>query len=125
MLEITKHVKVWISYAKFEQDHSLDFAESRRIFEEAYIHFKDNEADLKEERVMILETWLQLENSTAANKAGPRSEQAKYVQAKMPKKVKKRRKILTQQSDLSGRADDDEEGWEEYYDYVFPDDEAE
>ena len=35
------------------------------------------------------------------------------IKAKLPKKVKKRR-----------QTDDNEEGWEEYYDYIFPDDQG-
>ena len=59
---------------------------------------------------MILENWLQFECS----KEGEQSEQAKYVRTKMPKRVKKRRKV----------GESDEDGWEEYYDYLFPDDQA-
>jgi hypothetical protein len=37
----------------------------------------------------------------------------------MPKKVKKRKKITVSES-IEG--EDDDENWEEYYDYLFPDD---
>ena len=36
------------------------------------------------------------------------------VEAKMPKRVKKRRPVLGEEGEAAG--------WEEYYDYVFPDD---
>lgn len=62
---------------------------------------------------MLLEDWLQFEASE--NQGGLDSQGAKHVKAKLPKRVKKRRKI-----EQSG----DQEGWEEYYDYLFPDDQA-
>ena len=68
---------------------------------------------------MILESWYALESSINVNKAGENSEQAKFVKAKLPKRVKKRRKI--QNTNNEG---DENEGWEEYYDYLFPDDQA-
>jgi hypothetical protein len=34
---------------------------ARTVFEEAYQHFKNNEPELKEERLLILENWLKLE----------------------------------------------------------------
>lgn len=50
---------------------------------------------------MLLEKWLDID-----------SKNKKEVQAMMPKRVKRRK-------------DGEEEGWEEYYDYVFPDDQQE
>jgi len=59
--------------------------------------------------VVLLEGWRDLE------KRAPRKLQAlQEVTSMMPKKVKKRRAVAG-----SGA---DEEGWEEYYDYHFPDD---
>ena len=106
LLEITQHVKVWISYAQFEHEQAKDSKKSRAIFTRAYAHFKDIEPDLKEERVMILENWLEMEISVSAN-----STETQSVRAKLPKRVKKRRETS--------------DGWEEYYDYIFPDDQAE
>ena len=40
----------------------------------------------------------------------------KQVEDQMPRKVKKRRKAITE--------DGTDAGWEEYYDYIFPDDEV-
>ena len=48
--------------------------------ESAQSHFKTNEPDLKEERRMLLETWLNIEKA-----AGEDSEMAKAVEAKMPR----------------------------------------
>ena len=56
---------------------------------------------------MVLESWLD-----ACTVAGDDAREAE-VQAKMPKRVKKRRLV---QGD-----DGEENGWEEYFDYIFPD----
>ena len=63
LLDITQHYKVWVSFAKFEEETSKDCAKAREIYQRAYLHFKDEQPDLKEERVMILEEWLQFESS--------------------------------------------------------------
>jgi crooked neck len=77
---------------------------------------------LREERVLLLEAWRDLE------KRLPRSAQMAEQMAGltevtklMPKKVKKRRLITGSAEDEGG---DDGEGWEEYYDYQFPDDQT-
>ena len=68
-------------------------------------------SDLKEERVMLLEKWMEVDKK-----------HKKEISAMMPKKVKRRHKID------SGDVADAEEGegelggWEEFYDYLFPDD---
>lgn len=64
---------------------------------------------------MILEEWMNFETS----KGGIDSHGAKHVKAKLPKRVKKRRKVVKPSE--SGQQ---EEGWEEYYDYLFPDDQG-
>ena len=73
----------------------------------ACCHFADT--GQKEERNMVLESWLD-----ACTVAGDDAREAE-VQAKMPKRVKKRRLV---QGD-----DGEENGWEEYFDYIFPDEE--
>ena len=55
---------------------------------------------------MILENWLKMEQSVKNN-----ATQISNLRNKMPKRVKKRREV--------------DDGWEEYYDYIFPDDQAE
>ena len=87
LIIITKHVKVWISFAKFEQDNAKNYVLSHAICEKAYQYFKTEEPELKEERILIIENWSQLEGW----KNGMQSEQAKNINAKMPKRVKKRR----------------------------------
>ena len=44
------------------------------------------------------------------------------VKAKIPKRVKKRRKIKVVNQATGEEVNDGEAGWEEYYDYLFPDD---
>ena len=48
--------------------------------EQAQAHFKTNEPNLKEERRMLLETWLNIEKA-----AEDESEMVKSVEAKMPR----------------------------------------
>ena len=89
LLDITQHFKVWISYAKFEQEHSKDYLKAREVFQNGYLSFKDQFPDQKEERVMILEAWMQFEQSVG----GFDSHGAKHVKSKLPKRVKKRREF--------------------------------
>ena len=74
---------------------------ARAIFERAYEHFKNRQ--LKDERMLLLEAWQEFETEygTAATQ--------KDIEAKLPKRVKKRRQL-------------DDGTWEEYFDYLFPDD---
>lgn len=117
LLDKTDHVKVWISYAHFEinipEDDADDEGEdaedqpvsdeakarARKVFERAHRRMRD--ADLKEERVSLLNAWLSFERTHGAES------DVEAVQAQMPRKVKKRR-----------RTEDD--SWEEYFDYIFP-----
>ncbi|KAM7494323.1 hypothetical protein LguiB_028932 [Lonicera macranthoides] len=128
LLDRTKHLKVWISYAKFEasameevyQGSDLpedDVQESlreqkkqcllraRRVFDSAVNYFRTSAPELKEERAMLLEEWLNLESSFG--ELGDVS----VVRVKLPKKLKKRRQIETE---------DGPAGYEEYIDYLFP-----
>ena len=107
LLDRTGHVKVWISYAQFEgTEIGRGIEEARQVFDRAYQQLK--EEGLKEERVLLLDAWRVFEkakgNSTSVSK----------VEAKLPRRVKRKRM----------KADDDgnEIGWEEYFDYHFPDD---
>ncbi|XP_057304326.1 crooked neck-like protein 1 [Hydractinia symbiolongicarpus] len=109
LLQRTQHVKVWISYAEFEttteEEASIDKA--RVIFKRGDKTLKGE--DSKEERMLLLEAWKKFEykhGDTASQMA---------VDKMMPRKVKKRRKVQTE--DMS------DAGWEEYFDYIFPDDE--
>lgn len=119
LLQKTDHVKVWISWAQFEigvpEDDEGDEEEerpvseeakarARKIFERAYRSMK--EKDLKEERVALLNAWKSFETAHGS------PTDIEKVDAQMPRKVKKRRKL-------------DDDSFEEYMDYVFPaDDES-
>ncbi|KAI8371517.1 uncharacterized protein BYT42DRAFT_616603 [Radiomyces spectabilis] len=114
LLERTDHVKVYISFAQFElsvpyeEGDDQGVRRARKIFETAYDSMKDKK--LKEERVLLLESWKDFEENYGT------TETQEAVQKKMPKVVKKRR-----------RAPDSTEDniiWEEYFDYIFPDDEV-
>ncbi|KAI3832263.1 hypothetical protein MKX03_011978 [Papaver bracteatum] len=102
------HYKVWESYAKFEaftpikvedENHveegignllekkkqHLDLA--REIFERALKHYRENAPELKEERALLLDEWLNMESEFGS--IGDTS----LVQKKLPKKIKKRKDI--------------------------------
>jgi len=110
LLERTQHVKVWISYAQFEANSNdpdcLSFA--RNVYDRGDRSMQTS--DSKEERLLLLESWKDFEV-----RYGDELSQA-AVEKKIPRKVKKRRKVQTD--------DGSDSGWEEYYDYIFPDDES-
>ncbi|XP_034059080.1 crooked neck-like protein 1 [Gymnodraco acuticeps] len=110
LLQRTQHVKVWISFAKFELsiDGSERLQKSRQIFEEANKGMRSCEE--KEERLMLLESWSEFEKEFGSDTSMER------VQKLLPEKVKKRRKLTAE--------DGSDAGWEEYYDYIFPEDAA-
>ncbi|KAJ3376631.1 NineTeen Complex (NTC) component, partial [Entophlyctis sp. JEL0112] len=118
LLQRSEHVKVWIAYARFEYgnaengDSASDrLAAVRVIFNRAYEALrKRNE---KADRAFLVETWREFEKSFGD------ADGVKEVEAKIPRLVKKRRKVL----DEDGRGDTGI--WEEYNDYLFPDDEKE
>jgi crooked neck len=105
LLERTKHVKVYVSYAKFEADIG-ELPRARKIFEKASQQYPSN-GDCKDERVMLLEAWLQMEQQLGDEKS------LQDIEAKMPKRVKKKRPMQSEDQSVVG--------WEEYYDYIFPD----
>jgi crooked neck len=107
LLEKTGHVKVWISFAQFEGSEAGKGVEAARdTFQRAHDQMK--EAGMKEERVLLLDAWRVFEKSS-----GDAQSLAK-VDGMLPRRVKRKRM----------RTDEDgaELGWEEYFDYTFPDD---
>ncbi|KAJ3101496.1 Crooked neck-like protein 1 [Phlyctochytrium planicorne] len=117
LLERTRHVKVWVSYANFElvaTDNGESIPErlpkSRSIYKRGYDALRIENA--REERVVLLESWLSLEKQYGD------AESIKNVQGMMPRVVKKRRRI----EDEGGNGG---AGWEEFFDYIFADDEVE
>eukprot|EP00536_Pseudo-nitzschia_multiseries_P008425 jgi/Psemu1/198021/e_gw1.213.57.1 len=116
LLQKTSHVKVWISYARFEAgDIGEGMPAARAILEKAYNELK--EEGLKEERVLLLDSWRVLEQQhqqQQQQEGKGDSEHLSAVEKRLPRRVKRKRM----------RKDDDgnDLGWEEYFDYQFPDD---
>ncbi|CAI9103357.1 OLC1v1001821C1 [Oldenlandia corymbosa var. corymbosa] len=122
LLERTKHLKVWLSYARFEAEQECDLGDdehkkkqrlqrARRVFERALDYFISSAPELKEERAMLLEGWLDVESCFGVDG------NADLVRAKLPKKLKRRRRIETEDGSSAP-------AYEEYIDYFFPDEET-
>ncbi len=62
--------------------------------------------------MILLEKWLECD-----------AKSKKEASNLMPKRVKRRRQITSNQVQDVDAASAQEEGWEEYYDLIFPDDE--
>merc|ERR1719427_2181932 len=110
LLERTQHVKVWLSFGKFElqQEHDDRVEQARHVYEQANKALR--QVREKEERLMLLEAWRDFEREEGDEKS-----QAEVHQL-LPRRVKKRRKVQGE--------DGSDQGWEEYFDYIFPEDEA-
>ncbi|NXJ81554.1 CRNL1 protein, partial [Trogon melanurus] len=110
LLQRTQHVKVWISFAQFELSSRREgsLSRCRQIYEEANKAMRTCEE--KEERVMLLESWRNFEEEFGTDITKER------IDKLMPEKIKKRRKLQAE--------DGSDAGWEEYYDYIFPEDTA-
>jgi crooked neck len=134
LLQRTQHVKVWLSFAAFEaaplpgntaeggdadgaaqaegdegeESPEARHAAARGVFKRADEALRTAAPVDKEARVMLLEAWRGAE-AAAGDAAGLRD-----VEARLPKRVKRRRQITGEGGDLAGV--------EEYYDYIFPED---
>jgi len=111
LLERTKHVKVWISYAQFEKDID-DVERARQVYSQGFQALKNTE--VKEERVMLIESWKDFETKEA--QASGEDSKLQELIKKMPKRIIRRRPIKA--------PDGTEAGLEEYFDYIFPDEQA-
>ncbi|CAE7730274.1 CRNKL1, partial [Symbiodinium microadriaticum] len=112
LLDRTNHVKVWISYGQFESsDAGGGLEAARKVFSDGYASLKVE--GLKEERVLLLEAWKDVETAQSTAGGDPQS-----IAARMPRKIKMRRMA----AGAEPRAGKDAV-WEEYFDYHFPDDE--
>ncbi len=110
LLERTGHVKVWISFAQFEgTEIGHGVREARTVFQRAYDRLR--EEGLKEERVLLLDAWRVFEKTKGD------STSVASIDAKMPRRIKKKRMRNDEETGA-------EIGWEEYFDYHFPDDEG-
>jgi crooked neck len=110
LLAKAKHVKVYIAFAEYEAAIESDdnVEQARLVYEEADKEVR--KGGDKAQRLLLLESRLAFEEDVGdADFIGK-------VQAKMPRKVKRRREVF----DDAGNS----EGWEEYYDYIFPDEQA-
>ena len=65
------------------------------------------ETQNKEERVLLLDSWVAMEEGLGEE--GKPEE----VKKKQPKQIKKKRPITDEEGNTTG--------WEEYFDYIFPD----
>mmetsp|Transcript_49827 Transcript_49827/g.115697 ORF Transcript_49827/g.115697 Transcript_49827/m.115697 type:complete len:679 (-) Transcript_49827:63-2099(-) len=109
LLNKSSHVRVYIAYSEFEAQTCESMPRCREALERGVKHFKaENRGD---ERAMLLEHWLKLEKEFG-NEAS-----AEAVEKRQPKRVKKRRAVP---GETAGQ-----EAYEEYMDYVFPDDKPE
>ena len=111
LLERTSHVKVWISYGQFEASEGNfdsagvgDIVAARKVFTRGYNTLKSH--GLKEERVLLLQSWLEWENKSSNGDAAT-------VENMLPRKMKMKRKI-------NPDATDGDAEWEEYYEYQVP-----
>merc|ERR1712048_58250 len=80
----------------------------REALEKGSRHFKAE--NRPEERAMLLEHWLKVEQELGDDRT------VEAIQKRQPKRVKKRRTIP---------GEDGQDTYEEYMDYVFPDDKPE
>ena len=108
LLERTSHVKVLIGFAKFEESVS-NTEGARDVYNRAYKSTREQQRN--EECVLVLEDWLRFEKDLKNNDQKKINE----VEKKMPRKIKKKRMLNLD--------DGTDAGWEEYHDYIFPDDE--
>lgn len=110
LLEKTGHVKVWISFAQFEATPIGKGTDTARdVFQRGYEQLKAE--GLSEERVLLLDEW-----RTFEKESGDAASLAK-VDAKMPRRIKRKRM-------REGESGQELGGWEEYFDYQFPDDDT-
>ncbi|KAG2493851.1 hypothetical protein HYH03_008067 [Edaphochlamys debaryana] len=140
LLDRTKHVKVWLSFARFEaspmpvagegedgqpappppeegpESAPARAARARGVYDQAFKTLRDIAPGAKEEAVMLLEAWKAFEGEQEWSDPAERSKRVAEVEKKMPRRVKRKRPITTE--------DGHEVGTEEYYDYIFPEEGA-
>jgi len=121
LLERTNHPKVWIAFSKFESQNG-EISKARHVYQlstEKYAKLaeqmkKSTQPDDSEQlshntdRSLIIDSWMQFEIENGDEAA------QNLVREKLPKRIKKRRQLFN--------TDGSEGGWEEYYDYIFPED---
>ena len=94
---------------------------AREVYKKAYKSLREHQADSKEEALMLLEQWKEFESGLPLISdpsglgfltEGERAANLEQVQKKMPKRVKRKRPVTTDEGV--------EVGQEEYYDFIFP-----
>ncbi|PON44317.1 hypothetical protein PanWU01x14_268200 [Parasponia andersonii] len=88
-----------------ERNNAFNVQEVSRVLETALNYFRTSSPELNEERAMLLEEWLEME--AGFGELGYVS----IVQSKLPKKLKRRKQIMTE---------DGSAGHTEYIEYLFP-----
>uniref|UniRef100_A0A914HL99 Crooked neck protein n=1 Tax=Globodera rostochiensis TaxID=31243 RepID=A0A914HL99_GLORO len=106
LLRRTQHLKVWVSWVEWEMSND-EIERTRALYKRAN---QAMEAAPAEERLLLLEQWRDFEE-----RHGTETE-CSAVERMMPKRVKKRRQITA--------TDGTDAGWEEYFDFIFPQDQA-
>ena len=86
---------------------------ARGVYERALRSLKEDQGDAKEERVMLLEAWRAFEETIGGDDS---DERVAGVEKKMPRRVKRKRPIYTEDGTAAGQ--------EEYYDYIFPEEQG-
>lgn len=84
---------------------------AREVYSRAFVRMRENEPDAKAEAALLLEEWLRFERGCRGDPA-MQAERVVAVEKKLPKTVKKKRRIEA--------AEGMDMGMEEYLDYVFP-----
>jgi crooked neck len=128
LLQETTHVKVWLSFVRFEEDVRTGKIETkdsdssssssinrespaivRGIFDRGYAAVKaDGEG---ESRALMLSEWLKYEKNLGVHAS---AEEIHDLEGRQPKMIKRKRRL---------EEGSNNEEFEEYYDYVFPEDE--
>jgi len=108
LLAKSHHVRVYIAYSEFEADTVGSLPRMREALDSGSRHFKAE--DRHEERAMLLEHWMKVEQERGDEKT------MDAIAKRQPKRVKKRRTVA---------GEDGQDTYEEYMDYVFPDDKPE
>lgn len=86
-------------------------ATAREVYGRAFMRMRENEPDAKAEAALLLEEWLRFERG-CRGEVDARAARVEVVEKKLPKTVKKKRRIEAPEGmDM---------GMEEYLDYVFP-----
>uniref|UniRef100_A0A0E0AAB6 Pre-mRNA-splicing factor Syf1/CRNKL1-like C-terminal HAT-repeats domain-containing protein n=1 Tax=Oryza glumipatula TaxID=40148 RepID=A0A0E0AAB6_9ORYZ len=103
----SEEIKNEVSY---QQQQIEQVRRCRAVFERAFEYFRTSAPELKEERAMLLEEWLNKEVSFG------HLGDVTLVQKKAPRKVKRKRPVPSEDGSTTA--------YEEYMDYIFPDEVA-